>query len=792
MKKKSIWILILFCCTMSFSHAQRQTISGKISDSQNGETLFGVNIIIKELKIGAVSNEYGFYSLSIPKGNYTVIYSYLGFKTVEKQINLERDISINIELDEDTTALDEVIVSEAGGKIRAKLRQPQMSVNQLSVKTIKQAPVVLGETDILKTITLLPGVTNAGEGASGFNVRGGATDQNLVLLDETTIYNTSHLFGFFSVFNADAIKDVKLYKGGIPAKFGSRVSSVLDVRQKDGNNKEFHLNGGIGIISSRLMAEGPIKKEKGSFLIAGRTSYANLFLKLANEKNNISFYDLNTKLSYELNENNRLYLSGYFGKDAFGFDQFLQASYGNTSFNLRWNHLFNKKLFSNLSLIYSKYDYKLGFKSIGFDWISSIKNYNIKYDFNYYVNNNLKLNFGVNGNYYNFNPGEIVATKENSIFKDNKLDGKQAFEPAAYLEAEQNLGSKLSVRYGLRVSSFFRLGNQVLNTYTNNQPVIYNSELGVYESANPFSYETYDKGKVMASFIGYEPRLSLSYKLNDETSIKASFQHINQYLHLISNTNAPSPLDIWTPSGKYIKPQKSNQYAVGFFKNFKEEKYSLEIESYYKTVDNRIDYIDGADLIANNTIETEILQGESRAYGLEFLLQKNTGKLTGWLSYTYSKSQQRVQGRDASEPGINDGDWYNTAYDRTHDISLTGSYKLNKKWRFGGNFIFQTGRPTNYPSGQYQLQGFNIPVFTTRNKERLPAYHRLDISATLTPKKNKNRKWKGEWVFGIYNLYGRQNAASIAFRQNEDTLLNEAVQTSIFGIMPAITYNFKF
>ncbi len=789
MIKKMVYVLLFFSTVFSV-YAQKHTISGKISDSQNGETLFGVNIIIKEFKIGAVSNEYGFYSLSVPKGNYTVTYSYLGFKTVEKQINLESDISINIELDEDATALDEVVISETGGKIRAKLRQPQMSVNQLSVKIIKQAPVVLGETDILKTITLLPGVTNAGEGSSGFNVRGGATDQNLVLLDETTIYNTSHLFGFFSVFNADAIKDVKLYKGGIPAKFGGRVSSVLDVRQKDGNNKEFHLNGGVGLISSRLMAEGPIKKEKGSFLIAGRTSYVNLFLKLANKKNSISFYDLNTKLSYELNENNKLYLSGYFGKDAFSLGKFLKASYGNTSFNLRWNHLFNKKLFSNLSLIYSKYDYNLGFKSIGFDWISSIKNYNIKYDFNYYVNNNLKLNFGVNGNYYKFNPGEVVAIKENSIFKDNKLDGKQAFEAAIYLEVEQNLGSKLSVRYGLRVSSFFRLGNQVINSYSDNQPVIYNSELGVYESANPFSYETFDKEKIMASFIGYEPRLSLSYRLNDQTSFKGSFQRINQYLHVISNTNAPTPLDIWAPSGKYIKPQKSNQYAVGFFKNFKEEKYSLEIESYYKTVDNRVDYIDGADLLANNTIETEILQGESRAYGLAFLLQKNTEKLTGWLSYTYSKSQQRVQGRHASELGINNGDWYNTAYDRTHDVSLTGSYKLNKKWRFGSNFIFQTGRPTNYPSGQYQLQGFNIPVFTTRNKERLPAYHRIDIYANLTPNKNKNRKLQAEWVFGVYNLYGRQNAASIAFRQNGRS--NEAVQTSIFGIMPAITYNFKF
>ena len=790
MNQKSILTLLLFF-TVFFLNAQQYTINGKISNKNNGETLLGVNIIIKELNKGTVSNEYGFYSLSVPKGNYTIVYRYLGYKTVEESINVVKAISLNIQLKEDTTVLDEVVISETEGKARIKIRKPQMSVHQLSVRTIKQVPVVLGETDILKTITLLPGVTNAGEGSSGFNIRGGAADQNLVLLDEAVIYNTSHLFGFFSVFNTDAIKNIKLYKGGIPSKFGGRISSVLDIHQKDGNNKDFHLKGGVGLISSRILAEGPIKKEKGSFLVAGRTSYVNLFLKLANEPNRVSFYDLNTKLSYELNENNKIFLSGYFGKDKFKFDDDFNATYGNTSFNLRWNHLFNDKLFSNLSLIYSKYNYNLTFKSNGFEWLSDIKNYNLKYDFNYYRSNNLKINFGFNLNSYKFNPGEIVAINENTTVNEEQLDKNEALAPAIYVDAEQKLGNSFSVRYGFRFSSFFRKDNAIYR-YQNDQPVIYNSLFDIYESANASGRDSYIGKKKVTPFYGFEPRMSLSYKLNNKSSLKASYQRINQYLHLVSNTNAPTPLDVWAPSGTYIKPQQSNQYALGFFKNFKNEKYSLEIESYYKSVANRVDYIDGADLIANNTIETEILQGESRSYGLEFHLQKNTGKLRGWLSYTLSKSEQRVQGRNELEPGINNGNWYNTAYDRTHDISFTSSYRLNDKWSLGSNFIFQTGRPTNYPSGQYQINGEVVPVFTTRNKERLPAYHRVYISATLTPRKNKNRKWQSEWVFGIYNLYGRKNAASVTFRQNDDTFKNEAVQTSIFGIMPAITYNFKF
>lgn len=778
-----------------FTEAQTKTVSGIISNKTTGETLFGVNIINEELGIGTVSNEYGFYSIQLPLNNTILQYSYLGYETTSKEIKGSADVTLSIQLLENRTNLDEVIVSADESEIRTRLKKVQMSTLKLDALTIQKTPTVLGESDVLQTITLLPGITNAGEGASGFNVRGGAADQNLVLLDEATIYNTSHLFGFLSVFNPLALKDVTLYKGGIPAKYGGRVSSVLDIRQRDGNNKEFHLEGGVGLISTKLMLEGPLKKEKSSFIIAGRTSYVNQFLKLAGEPNRVSFYDINTKLSYELNEKNKVFLSGYFGNDGFSAADTFENTYGNTTFNLRWNHLYGSRLFSNLSLIHSTYNYKLSFKTDQLNWKSTIKNYNLKYDFNFYLNNTVKLNFGLNAEYYDFNPGEISGTQVNS----EKLDEKFAFEPTIYLEADMKLNDNLTFRYGVRLNSFNRLGGQTINVYDDNLPVVFDQSLQVYRSGEPVGSEAFKSNDVIKSFIGFEPRFSLSYNLNDDSSIKASFQKINQYLHLISNTNAPTPLDVWAPSGTFIKPQISDQYALGFFKNLLDNKYTLELESYYKNVENRIDYIDGADLIANNTIETQILTGDARSYGIEFLLRKNTGNLTGWLSYTLSKSEQKVPGRTADETGINNGDWYNTPYDRTHDLSLTGIYTLNDKWSFSSNFVYQTGRPTNFPSGQYVFDGYVVPVFTSRNTERLPAFHHLDISAILTPRKNKNRKWKGEWVFGIYNIYSRANAASITFRNDgnetvngERVITNQAVQTSIFGIMPAVNYNFKF
>jgi len=788
--KKIFFIIFLFSLN-SFTQ-EKQTISGSVYDANNNETLIGVSIYIPEINSGTTTNEYGFYSITLPTGIYKVQVSYLGFTSIVETINLSEKITKNFKLTEEAESLNEIVIE--GNIEKLNVRTPQMSVNKLTAATIKQIPVVLGEADIIKALLLLPGVTSAGEGASGFNVRGGAADQNLILLDEAIVFNSSHLLGFFSVFNPDVIKDVKLYKGGIPARFGGRLSSVLDIYQKEGNSKDFNLTGGIGLVSSRLLAEGPIVKEKSSFIVGGRASYAHLFLPLFDNDNKAYFYDLNSKINYRFNDNNNVFLSTYFGKDVFGISDNFVNKYGNTVVNLRWNHLFSDKIFSNLSAIYSDYFYGLILDFVGFEWNSGITNFNLKYDFTHYLNNNFKLSYGINNIYIKFNPGEIVPNRADSGIQSEKLIDKYANEFAAYLEAEHSINDKLTLQYGARFSNFTRLGQDEINVYANDNPVIYNSQFKKYESAESIAIESFKRSDVLANFNNFEPRISLSYLLDNQTSFKLSYNRMAQYLHLLSNTASPTPLDVWAPSGKFIKPQLLDQFAAGYFKSIKNGDYSLETEIFYKDIQNRIDYINGANLVANNEIETIILNGQARAYGLEVLFKKNEGNFKGWLAYTLSKSEQKTQGRTANEPGINQGEWYNTPYDKTHDISLNASYELSKKWLFNANFLFQTGQPTNYPVGQYEVQGLNVPIYNdnTRNADRLPAYHRLDISATLTPESNKNRKWQAEWVFGIYNLYGRQNAASINFRQNRETFRNEAIQTSIFGIVPSVTYNFKF
>ena len=791
MFKKHLILSLLFFFSISFINAQEKfTLSGTILEAASNETLISVNIIIPDLQTGTTTNEYGFYSITLPEGTYQIIISYIGFADVVETIELTQNITKNFKLKEATENLDEVVIIENIEKLNIK--KPQMSVNALSASTIKQIPVVLGEADVIKAITLLPGVTTAGEGASGFNVRGGAADQNLILLDEATIYNSSHLFGFFSVFNPDAIKDLKLYKGGIPARYGGRVSSVLDMYQKEGNSNAFHANGGIGLVSSRLLLEGPIKKEKASFLLGGRSSYAHLFLPLFDVDNKAYFYDLNTKISYKINPNNNIYLSGYFGRDVFSINDSFKNTYGNSVLNFRWNHLFSDKLFSNMSLIYSDYYYGLNLNFVEFKWDSGIKNFNLKYDFKHYLNNKIKLQYGLNSIYHAFNPGEINPSTETSGINTRKLIDKYALENAIYIDTEHSISKRLTASYGLRYSSFLRLGQKELNIYENNNPIIFNEELQIYEKANPIGTESFSKSKAIKTFGNLEPRLALAYQLNDESSIKASYNRLSQYLHLLSNTSSPAPLDVWTPSGKYIKPQILDQVAIGYFQNFKDRIYSLEVESFYKKVKNRIDYIDGADLIANDAIEQVILNGKARAYGLEMLFRKNEGRYKGWLAYTLSKSEQQTPGRTTSETGINNGNWYSTAYDKTHDISITGTYDLNPKWTISANFLLQTGQPITYPNGQYEYNGIKIPSYTNRNEYRLPTYHRLDISANYTPKPKNKKGWQSYWTFGVYNMYNRRNAASISFRQNRDTRENESVKLSIFGIVPAVSYNFKF
>ncbi|WP_282135451.1 TonB-dependent receptor [Seonamhaeicola maritimus] len=784
------YLLILLLVSHIGFTQEKFTLSGIISESTSNETLIGVNIIFPEVKSGTTTNEYGFYSITLPKGTYKISISYLGYTTINEDLELNKNITKNFSLFNALENLDEIVITENIEKL--SIQKPQMSVNKLTSSTIKEIPVVLGESDIVKAITLLPGVTSVGEGASGFNVRGGAADQNLILLDEATIYNSSHLFGLFSVFNPDAIKDLRLYKGGIPARYGGRVSSVLDIYQKEGNSKEFHMNGGIGLVSSRLLAEGPLKKDKGSFLLGGRSSYAHLFLPLFDIDNIAYFYDLNTKLSYKLNSKNNIYLSGYFGRDVFRIEDTFENTYGNSVLNFRWNHLFSDKLFSNLSLIYSDYYYDLKLSFVEFDWVSGIRNFNLKYDFKHYLSNNLKLQYGLNSVYYKFNPGDIKPTTETSGINPFKLIDKYAFENAIYLDVEHNVSNNLSLSYGLRLSSFLRLGQDELNVYDNDEAVTFNDELQIYEKANPISTETFNKSDVIENFFNFEPRFSMAYQLNSNTSVKASYNKMYQYLHLLSNTNAPTPLDIWTPSGKYVKPQSLHQYAVGYFKNFKNNLYSIEVESFYKTIKNRIDYIDGADLIANNAIEQVILNGEARAYGLEFLLRKNEGRFKGWLAYTLSKSEQQTKGRTTTETGINNGAWYKTPFDKTHDISLTTSYNWSERVKLNANFLLQTGQPVTFPNSQYEYNGINIPNFGLRNENRLPSYNRLDVSLTYTPKQKKEKKRKRLWVFSIYNVYNRKNANTISFGQNYETGLNEATRLALFGIVPSISYNFKF
>ncbi len=777
-----LWLLL---STIAIGQ-QNLTINGTVKDAETKESLIGVTLVFKELNKGVVTNNYGFYSISIPEGTHTLLVGYLGYETQEINRYFGESNTINLELKPAQEALEEVVVTETNEQI--SIKRPQMSVNRLSANNIRQTPVVFGEADLLKALQLLPGVTNAGEGTGGFNVRGGAADQNLILLDEATLFNSSHLFGFFSVFNPDAIKDLTLYKGGIPAKYGGRLSSVLDIYQKEGNSSRFSGNGGIGLVASRLLLEGPINNGKGSFLVGGRGTYAHLFLALADNPNRAYFYDLNTKISYRLNDKNKLYLSGYFGRDVFNVNQSFVNTYGNAVFNLRWNQLLSDKLFSNLSLIYSDYYYGLTLDFVGFNWDSGIRNFNLKYDFNYYLKEGAKMGFGLQSTYYSFNPGNIAPNRPDSGINPEQLDKKYALESALYLDFNYDLSNQLSFNAGVRFSHFARFGQTGLQTYNNDQAVRFNTNLGIYQSATPTGrFQNTSSSEVIKTYFNLEPRFTLALG-DDRQAWKLSYNRLYQYLHLISNTNAPTPLDVWAPSGPYLKPQQLDQWAVGYF--IDQNEYSIEVETFYKDIQNRLDYIDGADLVANKAIERVLIAGKARAYGLEFLLKKTTGAFKGQLAYTYSKSEQITTGLGLGDPGINQGKWYSTPHDKTHDIGLTGSYQWSKQWQLAFNAVFQTGQPITYPNGQYAFLNLRVPSYNLRNGDRLPNYHRLDISATYHPKKQK--KWSREWVFGIYNLYNRRNATSIAFRRNKETMQNEAVQFSLFGIVPAVTYNIKF
>lgn len=777
---------ILYFSTHALTYAQKQpkfTLKGYLKDAENGEGLLGATVYVKELRTGTATNLYGFYSLSLEAGTYTISYSYIGYTPIQKTVNLTTDQTLTVELQAEGTELEGVeVTAEAEDEA---LQTVEMSVVKLEMAAIKKIPQFLGETDIIRSIQLLPGVTTVGEGATGFNVRGGNIDQNLILLDEAPIYSSSHLFGFFSVFNGDAVKDVKLYKGGIPAIYGGRLSSVLDIRQKEGNMKKFSGSGGIGAVSSRLTLEAPIIKDKSSFMISGRRSYADLFLIFsrneAMRKNKAYFYDVNAKFNYQFSDKDRLFISGYFGNDVFGFGQNFAAKWGNRSGTIRWNHLFSDRVFANFTGIYSNYEYKLGVPSgaNAFDWTSHIYTMNLRSDFTFFANPKNTLDFGLSALRYRFEPG--LVTSDN--FPNLEIDKKFANEFGIYISNEQTIGDNLTLKYGVRYSLYQHMGKATVYEYTDGEPMTTKSITDTL---------FYDQNKVIQSYGGFEPRFSLNWRLSPKNSVKLSYNRTRQYIHLISNTTAATPLDIWTSSDKHIKPAIADQVAMGYFQNFKNNQYELSAEVYYKELQDLVDYKDGAQLLFNETLEADLLSGKGRAYGLEIMLKKQKGRFTGWLSYTLSRSEIRVDS-DLPEDRINNGDWYPSNYDKLHDLSAVLSYDINEKWSISANYAYMTGRPITYPDAKYEYEGITVGNYGNRNGARTPTYHRLDFSANYE-KIKPNRKWQSSWNFSIYNVYARKNPYSIYFRQNEDNYRQtEAVQLSILGtILPSATYNFKF
>lgn len=781
MKRTILMFIVTQNICISLLAQKNYTISGHVRDSITGEELIGATIVIKELAgTGACSNAYGFYSITIPAGDYTITARFMGYNSISEKISLRQNTRLDFILTEHATQLAEVTVTNK--RKDETITSSQMGVEKITLKEIDKVPVIFGEKDILKTLQLRPGVKSAGDGNSGFFVRGGSMDQNLVLLDEATVYNPSHFLGFFSVFNADAIKDVTLYKGSQPAEYGGRLSSVLDVRMKDGNNKEIRVNGGIGLIASRLNVEGPIVKDKGSFIISARRTYADLFLKLSpkNSVNNaqIYFYDLNAKANYRLGRKDRIFLSGYLGKDELAPTNVFGFNYRNITGTLRWNHLFSDRLFSNTSLIFSNYDYNvdLNFSSAKSSIIARIQDYNLKQDFQYFPNLKNKLKYGFSSIYHKIIPG-ISTSGDNKEIRDLNATNKYAWENAVYISHEYKPKDQFSFEYGFRYSLFSILGPGDFYSYNSSGQV-----------TDTISYRS---GQFIKTYSFIEPRLSVDYVINEKSSLKAAYSRNTQYLHLLSNSTSASPTDLWIPSSNYVKPEIADQVSVGYFKNFKDNNYEFSAEVYYKFLQNQIDYKDGAKLTFNATenplnenLESQLLFGKGRAYGIEFFLQKKYKRLTGWVSYTLSRTEKKIK-------GINNGEYYPARQDRTHDVSIVAMYELTKKWTLSSTFVYYSGNAVSFPSGKYYVAGQIVSYYTERNNYRMPAYNRLDLSATWQRK--KTAKFESSWTFSLYNAYGRENAYTITFQEDPDNLeKTQAVQTSLFRWVPSVTYNFKF
>ncbi|MFP3834542.1 TonB-dependent receptor [Chryseobacterium sp. SIMBA_028] len=761
-------------CFSSWAMAQQKyQVSGTVKDQKNGELLIGVSVkVAEDPSINVIANEYGFYSLSLPEGNYKVIISYPGYRDFEQQITVNQNIKLDLPLSQQEQAaktIDEVVIT--GIKKDKNLTSAQMGTETLSIKNIEKLPVLFGEKDVMKTIQLLPGIKSNGEGSSGFSVRGGATDQNLILLDEAPVYNASHLLGFFSTFNSDALKDASIIKGNSPAQYGGRLSSVMDVKMKDGNNKDYNINGGIGLISSRLSVEGPIQKEKSSFIVSGRRTYADLFLKTSKDykDNKLYFYDLNLKANYQINENNRLYLSGYFGRDVLGLGNTFSTDWGNTTATLRWNSIINSTLFSNTSFIYSNYDYKISLTSNDntFGLNSKIQDWNLKQDFTWFAGNKHSVRFGLQSIYHTITPSSASGTSVSSFPRNPR----KSWENALYINDDFKATEKLTINYGARLSMFSVLGGDTFNTYDN----------GILTDSRYL-----EKGDFGKTYVNVEPRVTANYRINEVSSIKGGYSRNTQNLHLLSNSSSGNPTDQWIGSSYTVKPEIADQVSLGYSRNFNNNNYELNAEVYYKSMQNQIDFKNGAQITFDTAadVESELLFGKGRAYGLELIAKKKSGKLTGWISYTLSKTERKID-------GINDNKWYNARMDKTHDLSVVATYQLNPKWSFSGLFVYSTGNAVTFPTGKYQLNGQTVFQYSNRNADRMPAYHRMDISATYEPESNK--RFRGSWTFGIYNLYARENAYTITFEDNPNNPgTTRAMQTSLFRLIPNITYNFKF
>jgi hypothetical protein len=773
-----LWLVLLLWLAQQPAIAQtRITLSGTVQDATSGENLTGATVRVRELPgVGTGANAYGFFTLTVPAGTYTLEASFVGYATQQRQLTVTASQRLDFKLKPGGSELTEVVVT--GRRADATISKAQMGVEQLDLQQIAKVPVLFGEKDVIKTLTLLPGIKTAGEGSSGFSVRGGAVDQNLILLDEAPVYNASHLLGFFSTFNSDAIKDLTVYKGGMPAQYGGRLSSVVDIKMKDGNNQQLHGSGGIGLIASRLALEGPIVKDRGSFLVTARRTYADVFLKLAKNEttrnSSLYFYDVNAKANYVLNDRNRLYLSAYLGRDALGLANTFGQYYGNKTATLRLNHLFSDRVFSNTSLIYSKYDYEIDITSNDQNFVikSKIQDLNLKQDFEFTPSTTQTVRYGAQAIYHTITPGYVTADAGSSVNATADRTN-YSLETAAYASHEWQAAPRLNFTTGLRLSGFSLLGPGTYSTY---------DAAGTVLQAN-----AYDRGKFLKTYVRLEPRFAASFQLTEASQLKAGYARNVQNLHLLSNSSTSLPTDLYVPTTFNVKPELADQVSAGYYRTLGQDKtYSLTVETYYKALQNQIDYRDGTQLRGNFDVEASLLYGTGRAYGIEFLLRKDVGRLTGWLGYTLSKSQRQFA-------EINGGAWFNARQDRPHDLSLVAIYQLNSRWSLSGTFLASTGNAVTFPVGKYEAAGQIVSLYGLRNADRLPSYRRLDLGATYEKPHQEGHRFHSSWSFSVYNALGRENPYSIRFEADpNDATRTQAVQTALFRTIPSATYNFSF